>query len=69
MSKKIKMFAGVVLVVFSVTSLAIAVLKIWEVISSEEASEAFSKTAYTFGAVFIAALVILLVTSFLEEKK
>jgi hypothetical protein len=69
MSKKIKMFVGIILVMFSVASLVIAVLKIWEVISSEVASEAFSKTAYTFGAVFVVSLVILLVASFLEERK
>ena len=69
MSKKIKMFAGISLVMFSVISLAIAVLKIWEVISNEEASEAFSKIAYTFGAVLVSSLVILLVVSFLGEEK
>lgn len=69
MSQKIKMFVGIVLVVFSVTSLVIAVLKIWEVISNEEASEAFSKTAYTLGAVLVTSLIILLAVSFFGEKK
>ncbi len=54
---------------FSVASLIVAVLKIWEVINGEMANEAFLKIAYTFGALFITSLVVFLVVNFMEEKK
>lgn len=69
MLKKIKVFTGIVLVMFSVASLIVAVLKIWEVINGEMANEAFLKIAYTFGALFITSLVVFLVVNFMEEKK
>jgi len=62
MSKKIKQFTGILLIIFSVIALFIAVLTIWDVISNEIAKEAFMKVTYTFGVIFIVSLVVIYIT-------
>ena len=62
MLKKIKQFTVILLILFSVVVLFIAILTIWDVINNEIAKEAFTKVAYTFGAIFIVSLVVMYIT-------
>ncbi|WKZ24898.1 MAG: hypothetical protein QY321_00480 [Patescibacteria group bacterium] len=59
---KIKQFIGILLILFSLVTLFIAILTIWEVITNEMAKEAFMKVLYTFIAIFIASLVVMFIT-------
>lgn len=62
MLKKIKQFAGVLLILFLVVSLFVAILAIWNVIDNELAKEILTKVTYTFGAIFAVSLAIIYIT-------
>lgn len=69
MSKKIQLLAGIILILFCIISLFIAILVIWDVINNEIAQDAFLKTLYTLGSIFLVSMVVLLITKITGDKK
>ncbi len=68
MLKKLKLAISILLIMFCLASLAIAFLAIWDAMSNELAKEAFLKISYTFGALLLCSLGILLVIKISEDK-
>ena len=65
MQEKILNAVKILIILFLGISLLIAVMAIWDVMSLEVAKEALTKVAYTFGAVFIVAILVI----FMGSKK
>ena len=69
MSKKILQFLGILLIIFLLVSLAMGLMYIWDMIDKAVVLDALWKTSYTFGAIFLVGLLIMLITGNLEKKK
>ena len=69
MSKKILQFLGILVVIFLLVSLAMGLMYIWDILDKAVALDALWKTSYTFGAIFLVGLLIMLITGSLEKKK
>ncbi len=68
MLKRIKQFLGIIFIVFCVALLSVALPSIWGILSNEAAKDATIKIFYTFGAVAVISLVILLIVKITGEK-
>ncbi|PIZ96433.1 MAG: hypothetical protein COX80_01290 [Candidatus Magasanikbacteria bacterium CG_4_10_14_0_2_um_filter_33_14] len=68
MSKKILQFLGILVVIFLLVSLAIGLMYIWNMLDKAVALDAFWKTSYTLGAIFLVGVLIMLITGSLEKK-
>jgi len=69
MQKKILQFLGILLIIFLLVSLAMGLMYIWDMIDKAVVLDALWKTSYTFGAIFLVGLLIMLITGSLEKKK
>ena len=69
MSNRVRLSASILFIMFCLASLTIATMSIWNMISSEEAMDAFTKVIYTCCAILVVSLVVMLVVKMTESKK